>query len=54
MGSLEEFIESTRARILHGDAKLVLIDDALAAFYTPQPDDPPIEPIGSVLPDIRA
>ena len=27
MGSLDAFIESTRARIRHGDAKLVLIDD---------------------------
>ena len=34
MGSLEEFIEATRARIRHGDAKLVLIDDLLASFYT--------------------
>ena len=33
MGSLEAFVESTRARIRHGDAKLVLIDDLLAAFY---------------------
>ena len=31
MGSLEAFVESTRARIRHGDAKLVLIDDLLAA-----------------------
>src|SRR4051812_50041888 len=30
MGSLEAFIESTRARIRHGDAKLVLIDELLA------------------------
>jgi len=50
MGSLDEFIESTRARIHHGDAKLVLIDDMLAAFYTPQPGDPPIVSLGSVLP----
>ena len=50
MGSLEEFIEATRARIRHGDAKLVLIDDLLASFYTPQPGDPPIAPLGSVLP----
>ena len=33
MGSLDEFVNSTRARIRHGDAKLVLIDDQLAAFY---------------------
>ncbi len=50
MGSLEEFVASTRARIRHGDAKLVLIDDALAAFYTPEPGDPPLEPLGVVLP----
>ncbi len=33
MGSLEAFIESTRARIRHGDAKLLLIDELLASFY---------------------
>ena len=50
MGSLEEFVNSTRARIRHGDAKLVLIDDQLAAFYEAAPGDPPIEPMGGVLP----
>ena len=50
MGSLEEFVESTRARIRHGDAKLVLIDDMLAPFYEAAPGDPPIAPIGAVLP----
>ena len=50
MGSLETFIDSTRARIRHGDAKLVLIDDQLAAFYAAADGDPPIEPIGAVLP----
>jgi fatty-acyl-CoA synthase len=49
MGSLEAFIESTRARIRHGDAKLVLIDDQLAGFYAAMPGDPPIEAIGAVL-----
>ena len=44
MGSLDAFIESTRARIRHGDAKLVLIDDMLAAFYEAGPGDPPIDP----------
>ena len=33
MGSLDEFVDSTRARIRQGDAKLLLIDDQLAAFY---------------------
>ena len=50
MGSLEAFVDSTRARIRHGDAKLVLIDDLLAAFYEAAPGDPPIVPMGSVLP----
>ncbi len=50
MGSLDEFVQSTRARIRHGDAKLVLIDDQLAPFYESAPGDPPIEPMGAVLP----
>jgi fatty-acyl-CoA synthase len=50
MGSLEEFVASTRARIRHGDAKLLLIDDALAAFYAAEPGDPPTEPLGAVQP----
>ena len=50
MGSLDEFVGATRARIRHGDAKLVLIDDQLAPFYEAAPGDPPIEPIGTVLP----
>ena len=50
MGSLEAFVDSTRSRIRHGDAKLVLIDDMLAAFYEAAPGDPPIAAMGSVLP----
>jgi fatty-acyl-CoA synthase len=50
MGSLEAFVESTRARIRHGDARLVLIDDQLAAFYEAVEGDPPIDSLGSVLP----
>jgi fatty-acyl-CoA synthase len=50
MGSLDAFIESTRARIVHGDAALVLIDDLLADFYVAGPDDPPIEPMAAVMP----
>jgi fatty-acyl-CoA synthase len=49
MGSLEEFVGQTRGRILHGDARLVLIDDQLAPFYEAAPGDPPIEPLGAVL-----
>ena len=50
MGSLDAFVDSTRGRIRHGDAKLILIDDLLAGFYTATPDDPPIEPMAAVLP----
>ena len=50
MGSLEEFISSTRARIRHGDAKLILIDDQLAPFYEAAPGDPPILSLNAVLP----
>ncbi len=50
MGSLDAFIDSTRGRIRHGDAKLVLIDELLAAFYERTVGDPPIELMASVLP----
>ena len=50
MGSLDVFIESTRARIQHGDAELILIDEMLAAFYQAGPSDPPLEPMAAVLP----
>ena len=45
MGSLDVFIDSTRGRILHGDAKLLLIDDLLADFYVAAEGDPPIVPM---------
>ena len=50
MGSLDVFIDSTRGRILHGDAKLLLIDDLLADFYVAAEGDPPILPMKSVMP----
>ncbi|MEI8239224.1 MAG: AMP-binding protein [Actinomycetota bacterium] len=49
MGSLDAFVESTRGRIRHGDAKLILIDDMLAGFYESSVGDPPIEPMAAVL-----
>ena len=49
MASLETFVESTRARIRHGDAKLVLIDDALAPFYESTLGDPPLILMASVM-----
>jgi fatty-acyl-CoA synthase len=49
MGSLESFVTSTRDRIRHGDAKLVLIDELLAPFYESVAGDPPILPMEAVL-----
>jgi fatty-acyl-CoA synthase len=41
MGSIEEFVAQTRARILNADAALVLVDADLAPFVEPVPGDPP-------------
>lgn len=49
MASLDAFVESTRARIRHGDATLLLIDDLLSEFYTPTADDPTMLPMASVI-----
>ena len=49
MGSLDEFINQTRGRLVHGDAQRLFIDDQLAAFYTPGVGDPPIEPLGALF-----
>jgi fatty-acyl-CoA synthase len=49
MASLEAFVESTRARIRHGEAKLVLIDPQLADFYAAAPGDPPIVSLSDVV-----
>ncbi len=50
MGSLDVFIDSTRGRILHGDAKLLLIDDLLADFYVAAEGDPPIMAMKAIMP----
>ena len=50
MASIEAFVDSTRARIRHGEAKLVLIDDALAPFYETVPGDPLTLPLADVMP----
>jgi fatty-acyl-CoA synthase len=42
LGSIEDFVHQTRARIVASDAVMVLVDRQLAAFLDPQPDDPPI------------
>jgi len=49
MASLDAFVQGTRARIRHGEAKLVLIDDLLADFYTAAPGDPPISSLTDLV-----
>lgn len=41
MGSIEEFVDQTRARLHSADAAMVLIDEQLRPFVEVQPTDPP-------------
>lgn len=41
MGSIEEFVGQTRARLRSADAAMVLIDERLRPFVDVRPDDPP-------------
>ena len=41
MASIEDFLDATRLRLHAADAKLLVLDPALMAFYTPAPGDPP-------------
>jgi fatty-acyl-CoA synthase len=41
MASIEDFLEATRLRLHRADAKLLVLDPSLAAFYSPAPGDPP-------------
>jgi len=50
LGSLEEFVAQTRARILGADSAMVIADDDLAAFLEPDPSDPPIVLLGEIVP----
>lgn len=41
VGSIEEFVAQTRARLRNADVRLVLLDGELAAFLEADPSDPP-------------
>jgi fatty-acyl-CoA synthase len=41
LGSFDEFVSQTRARVASADTSLVVIDGDLAAFLEPAPGDPP-------------
>jgi fatty-acyl-CoA synthase len=40
LGSIDEFVAQTRARVRNADAKALLVDPDLAAFVEPAPDGP--------------
>jgi len=42
LGSIDEFVQQTRARVQNADATILVVDPDLAAFYEPAPGDPPI------------
>ena len=42
LGSVEEFVSQTRARVRNADVRLTLVDADLAAFLDPDPADPPV------------
>jgi fatty-acyl-CoA synthase len=42
LGSIEEFVQQTRARMLGADAALLLMDPELAPFIEAAPGDPPV------------
>jgi fatty-acyl-CoA synthase len=42
LGSIEEFVASTRARVANAEARLVLADRQLAGFLVAEPGDPPV------------
>lgn len=50
MGSLVEFAAQTRAHVKISEAKMVLIDPGLAAFYEAKKDDPPLIRLDALMP----
>ncbi|MFP3902029.1 MAG: AMP-binding protein [Acidimicrobiia bacterium] len=48
LSSIEEFVAQTRRRIRNADAALVVIDPELAAFVSPEPEDPPMVAIADL------
>jgi fatty-acyl-CoA synthase len=50
LNSLDDFMRQTRAHVRHGDARMILVDPALAGFYIPDPEDPPVISLAEVQP----
>ena len=49
LGSVEEFVSQTRARVRNADIGLTLVDRDLAAFLDPAPADPPVVLLDEVV-----
>jgi fatty-acyl-CoA synthase len=54
MGSLEDFIDNTRARVLSAESAVVLSDPQLGALLDPTPGDPPILMLDALAQAARA
>lgn len=54
MGSIEEFVDSTRLRLRSADAAMVLIDAQLSPFVEVRDDDPPFVELGDLVGDADA
>ncbi|HOL17852.1 MAG TPA: AMP-binding protein [Bacillota bacterium] len=50
MASLDEFMRQTRAHLVHGDVRLLLLDPDLAPFLETRPGDPPVLMLDRVQP----
>lgn len=54
MGSLDQFVAQTRARVLAADTRLLVVDAQLAEFLTAEPGDPEMALLDELLPDVGA
>jgi fatty-acyl-CoA synthase len=48
LGSIEEFVSQTRARIANAEVALVLVDPELEPFLAMEPGDPPVARLGEL------
>ncbi|MGH8978726.1 MAG: AMP-binding protein [Acidimicrobiia bacterium] len=53
LGSIEEFVAQTRARVRASDAVLSIVDEQLADFLEPAAGDPPIALLGTLAAEAR-
>ena len=48
LGSIEEFVAQTRARVRTADTRILVVDGDLAAFVEVRPGDPPMVLLGDL------